>query len=119
MCSKRWAKPVRPGRSFFEPTWYQRLTATRGRLRSRGKTTRRAVPRVCWETRRAGLAKGMADDDAKIAPGHRKRVLPQCMEGGRQVSIEGAQVGPVRTNRVEHRQTRTASGLFSSVSVPC
>jgi hypothetical protein len=31
-CSKRWAKPVRPGRSFFEPTWYQTFTATMGAL---------------------------------------------------------------------------------------
>src|SRR5215208_1593950 len=30
MCSKRWANPVRPSRSFAEPTWYQRLTATIG-----------------------------------------------------------------------------------------
>src|SRR5215208_4633263 len=30
MCSKRWAKPVRPGDSFFEPTWYQTLTPTTG-----------------------------------------------------------------------------------------
>ena len=22
MCSNRWAKPVRPGRSSFDPTWY-------------------------------------------------------------------------------------------------
>ena len=21
MCSKKWAKPVKPGRSFFDPTW--------------------------------------------------------------------------------------------------
>ena len=31
-CSKRWANPVLPGRSFFEPTWYQTLTATMGAL---------------------------------------------------------------------------------------
>ena len=30
MCSKRWAKPVRPGRSSLEPTWYQTLTPTIG-----------------------------------------------------------------------------------------
>ena len=31
-CSKRWANPVLPGRSFFDPTWYQTLTATMGAL---------------------------------------------------------------------------------------
>ena len=30
MCSNRWAKPVRPGCSSDEPTWYQILTATSG-----------------------------------------------------------------------------------------
>ena len=30
-CSNRWAKPVLPGTSCFEPTSYQRLTATTGR----------------------------------------------------------------------------------------
>ena len=35
MCSKRWAKPVRPSGSFRDPTPYQRLTAVhrRGRIR--------------------------------------------------------------------------------------
>ncbi|MBP1769484.1 MAG: hypothetical protein H6P96_102 [Candidatus Aminicenantes bacterium] len=31
-CSKRWAKPVLPATSFFEPTWYQTLKATMGAL---------------------------------------------------------------------------------------
>src|SRR5512143_1165453 len=31
-CSKRWAKPVLPATSFFEPTWYQTLKATIGAL---------------------------------------------------------------------------------------
>ena len=30
MCSKKCAKPVRPGFSFFEPTWYQSSTWTIG-----------------------------------------------------------------------------------------
>jgi hypothetical protein len=30
MCSKRCAKPVRPGFSFFEPTWYHSDTCTIG-----------------------------------------------------------------------------------------
>src|SRR5215207_10081517 len=39
MCSKRWAKPVRPGRSFADPTWYQRLTATIGAVWSSESVT--------------------------------------------------------------------------------
>jgi hypothetical protein len=31
-CSNRCAKPVLPGFSFFEPTWYHVLTATTGAL---------------------------------------------------------------------------------------
>jgi hypothetical protein len=31
-CSNRWAKPVLPGFSFLEPTWYQVFTATTGDL---------------------------------------------------------------------------------------
>jgi hypothetical protein len=30
MCSNRWAKPVRPARSFFDPTWYQISACTIG-----------------------------------------------------------------------------------------
>jgi hypothetical protein len=33
-CSNRWAKPVRPGFSSFEPTWYQTFTTTSGLERS-------------------------------------------------------------------------------------
>src|SRR2546423_3506346 len=40
MCSKRCAKPVRPGVSFFEPTWYQTLTPTMGVEWSSWKMTR-------------------------------------------------------------------------------
>ena len=39
MCSNRWANPVRPGTSFFEPTWYQTLTATVGVVRSCDRMT--------------------------------------------------------------------------------
>src|SRR5450631_111984 len=38
--SKRCAKPVRPGTSSFEPTWYQRSTATSGLDRSVWRITR-------------------------------------------------------------------------------
>src|SRR6478672_7007681 len=38
-CSNRWAKPVRPGASFLDPTWYQTFTATVGVERSCDKIT--------------------------------------------------------------------------------
>jgi hypothetical protein len=38
-CSNRWAKPVRPGFSFFEPTWNHWLTLTIGSLRSTCRMT--------------------------------------------------------------------------------
>src|SRR5205085_9636373 len=40
ICSNRWAKPVRPGRSFAEPTWYQRFTATIGAVWSSDSVTK-------------------------------------------------------------------------------
>src|SRR5213595_3951765 len=39
MCSKRCANPVRPGRSFADPTWYQRFTATIGAVWSSDSVT--------------------------------------------------------------------------------
>src|SRR5436305_2649540 len=38
-CSNRCAKPVRPGDSSFDPTWYHTSTATRGLERSTWKIT--------------------------------------------------------------------------------
>ncbi len=46
MCSKRCAKPVRPGRSFRDPTPYHRLTATTGTDGSRDSTTLSPLPRL-------------------------------------------------------------------------
>src|SRR3954464_1403873 len=40
MCSKRCAKPVRPGGSFADPTWYHRLTATIGAVWSSESVTK-------------------------------------------------------------------------------
>src|SRR4026207_1853278 len=45
MCATKCAKPVRPSRSFPEPTWYQRLTATIGAVRSSESVTRRPLLR--------------------------------------------------------------------------
>ena len=49
MCSKRWAKPVRPLRSSFEPTWYQTWTLTTGRELSGASTTCRPFSSV-WDS---------------------------------------------------------------------
>src|SRR4029078_11871781 len=57
MCSNRCANPVRPGRSFFEPTWYQRLIATSGAEWSSLRTTRRPLSR--WYCSRARIGRGV------------------------------------------------------------
>ncbi len=46
MCSKRCANPVRPGRSYPEPTWYQTLTEATGVEWSSATTTRSPLGRV-------------------------------------------------------------------------
>ncbi len=61
MCSNRWAKPVWPGRSFFEPTWYQRLTATSGRDGSRCRTTLSPLSSV-WRSIASGAGTSVARD---------------------------------------------------------
>jgi hypothetical protein len=45
-CSNMCANPVRPGSSFFEPTWYQRSTATTGVDGSRARMTTRPLGSV-------------------------------------------------------------------------
>src|SRR2546430_8983642 len=49
-CSRRWASPVRPGRSSREPTRYIRCTATIGAARSSWCTTRSPLASVCVRT---------------------------------------------------------------------
>ena len=46
MCSNRCAKPVRPARSFFEPTWYQSSACTIGVEWSSRNTTCRPFASV-------------------------------------------------------------------------
>src|SRR5688500_12457657 len=47
-CSKRCAKPVRPGRSLAEPTWYHMFTDTTGTVVSRCRITVNPLARVNW-----------------------------------------------------------------------
>src|SRR5882672_5229872 len=42
-CSNRWAKPVLPGFSFLDPTWYHVFTATMGALWSSCTSTVRPL----------------------------------------------------------------------------
>src|ERR1700738_3254259 len=60
MCSKRWAKPVRPGRSLSGPTWYQRSTATRGRRWSSCRRTTSPLGMVYFSYFSSGTFKGFA-----------------------------------------------------------
>ena len=38
-CSNRWASPVRPGVSFFDPAWYMTMTAATGEAELRCSMT--------------------------------------------------------------------------------
>src|SRR5262249_23243884 len=68
-CSKRWAKPVLPLGSCFEPTPYQIETATTGALRSVCTTTRRPLSRVnCSYGMSTSLASSPGDAGAACAP---------------------------------------------------
>src|SRR5580692_11763904 len=60
MCSKRWAKPVRPGRSLSGPTWYQRSTATSGRRWSSWVRTTRPLGMTNFSYLRSGTFRGLA-----------------------------------------------------------
>ena len=55
MCSKRWAKPVRPGRSSLEPTWYQTLTPTIGVAWSSCRMTCRPLGSVYFSNFSSGI----------------------------------------------------------------
>ena len=56
MCSKRCAKPVRPGFSFFEPTWYHWFTWTIGSFRSTWRMTWRPLGSVYFSNSIFGTA---------------------------------------------------------------
>jgi hypothetical protein len=60
-CSNRWAKPVLPGLSFLDPTWYHTFTATMGALWS--SLTIRVRP-----LSRTNLVKGMWISVSGAAP---------------------------------------------------
>src|SRR5438046_2023870 len=77
MCSKRWAKPVRPATTLAGPTWYQMLTATTGRRVSFRRMTSRPLASRC--------AVALADD-----PGAH-RLLTQRLPG--RLALEEGVVG--------------------------
>ena len=55
MCSNRWAKPVRPGFSSFEPTLYKTFTDTTGVLWSSWRMTVRPLGSVYFSTLSSGI----------------------------------------------------------------
>src|SRR4030095_11213956 len=73
MCSNRCANPVRPSRSFAEPTWYQRFTATIGAVRSGEIVT--SNPFSSREVWIGSAARGVAMDGSGRANGERH---PDC-----------------------------------------
>ena len=72
MCSNKCANPVHPGRSFLEPTPYQRLTPTTAVEGSGESTTRSPLSR---EWRSHGTCRD-GDGDGKLRPGH--HAVPEC-----------------------------------------
>ena len=56
MCSNRCAKPVRPGFSFFDPTWNHWFTCTIGSLRSTCRMTCRPFGSVYFSNSSFGMA---------------------------------------------------------------
>src|SRR5512143_3764995 len=70
-CSKRWAKPVLPGFSFFEPTWYQTFTAAIGALWSSWTIRVRPLPSTYFWNGTSGI--GMSADAASAVAGRPAR----------------------------------------------
>ena len=77
-CSNRCAKPVRPGFSRADPTWYQTLTATCGTLWSSCRMTREAVGQ-----REHLVRHGQRDGRAGRPAGARVRPVRRCKGSGR------------------------------------
>ena len=79
MCSKRCAKPVRPGRSFFEPTWYQSCDVHDRRrviLEEHDRAGRSAASSSCSRAcggRTRGAGQRSAAIHAERAPARRQR----------------------------------------------
>src|SRR3990172_4575054 len=67
MCSRRWARPVAPGRSLREPTRYQTWKETTGLRGSSRSSTRRPLSRVASSTSSAPGADAPANTTTRTA----------------------------------------------------
>src|ERR1700690_476972 len=94
-CSKRWAKPVLPGTSFFEPTAYQMLTATTGARWSSAMTRRRPLGRRSSVSGTEGLTMARRVPQAVPTP-----TAPGGLAAGRQRQPAGDPVA----ERADFRQ---------------
>ena len=109
MCSNRWAKPVRPGRSFFEPTWYQTFTATIGVEWSSCRITCRPLGSVYFSngTAGSGAAARAAEENTsgiiRFRGANRRMTLPP----------EGAIVGQAGKDRRIHNCRLSLRGCES------
>ena len=65
-CSKRCAKPVRPGCSFFEPTWYQSCTWTIGVEWSSCRTTQSPFGEPLGGVQQLGRALGRGERARRV-----------------------------------------------------
>src|SRR5207249_3639580 len=129
-CSNRWAKPVLPATSCFEPTLYQRLTATTGASRSTAMIRRSPLARrssvndtVGWlgigraGSWRAGTLDCMADPPT----GHRewltetRKSLPQDVRDAIELLFESELAIHAGVLIVDQPDVRTSADVVALV----
>src|SRR4029453_14682836 len=109
-CSRKWARPVAPGRSSREPTRYHTCTDTRGLRRSSRMSTRRPLSRVASRrgvaARAAGGGTGRAATSTRTT-GHRqrmRRIILRPRASGNRGGRRGEAEGPVERHHARHRE---------------
>src|SRR5688572_15881149 len=121
MCSNRCANPVRPSRSFADPTWYQRFTATIGAVRSGESVTSKPLSsREVW----IGIAAGGADIDrsgctnSEGKPDRSDRVekvaTTQIVRIWREVLLQLAKHAQIRPDRAKLAKRALAQSQINS-----
>jgi hypothetical protein len=82
MCSNRWAKPLRPWRSSFEPTWYQTWTFATGTEWSSWRITLSPLASWCSRTLISGGVTLRVTAESAWAVRTIPRVIPRMRAGG-------------------------------------
>src|SRR5688572_25165082 len=107
MCSKRWAKPVRPGSSFAGPTWYQTFTPTMGSRLFSQRITSRPFGSSYFTTfiLTLGGCEGLAGAAEERSPAART----SARAGAMRLQAEGLRALPRNTGIMVRSPVRTAS----------